>query len=179
MRTELGWNCLHYAGRWGHFEVSRLIIKACAEMINDRTENGNLGNGHFEVSKLILEACPEIINRGTLGGDIIYSRSSSISIPQRSTPVVNVNNKTGLMLACQSGHEQVVRLLLAHKADVMVYCENGRNCLHYAAERGHSEVSSLLIQEFPQLRDSTTRGAAKCPPNDSGKTALMLASQYG
>ncbi|PTQ41189.1 LOW QUALITY PROTEIN: hypothetical protein MARPO_0035s0001 [Marchantia polymorpha] len=319
MRTELGWNCLHYAGRCGHFEVSRLIIKACAEMINDRTENGNLGggrttlmlacenghedvvklllehkadvmifsdygwncfhhaaerghsevsslliqefpqlrdsttrvaakcppddsgktalmlasqsgqhdvvklllehkasvmmtseegwnclhyaarsghfevsndygwncfhygarNGHFEVSKLILEACPEIINRGTLGGDIINSRSSSSSTPQRSTPVVNAKNKTGLMLACENGHEQVVRLLLAHKANVMVYSESGRNCLHYAAERGHSEVSSLLIQEFPQLRDSTTRFAAKCPPDDSGKTALMLASQYG
>ncbi|BBN13271.1 hypothetical protein Mp_6g02230 [Marchantia polymorpha subsp. ruderalis] len=225
MRTELGWNCLHYAGRCGHFEVSRLIIKACAEMINDRTENGNLGggrstlmvacengyedvvklllehkadvmifsdygwncfhyaagNGHFEVSKLILEACPEIKNRGTLGGDIINSRSSSSSTPQRSTPVVNVKNKTGLMLACENGHEQVVRLLLAHKADVMVYSETGWNCLHYAAESGHSEVSSLSIEEFPQLRDSTTRCAAKCTPycRFSGRTALMLASESG
>ncbi|BFI16990.1 hypothetical protein MPTK1_6g02170 [Marchantia polymorpha subsp. ruderalis] len=209
MTSEEGWNCLHYAARSGHFEVSKLILEACPEIINYGTirskgsddleyMDSNLTplmlachdygwncfhygarNGHFEVSKLILEACPEIINRGTLGGDIINSRSSSSSTPQRSTPVVNAKNKTGLMLACENGHEQVVRLLLAHKANVMVYSESGRNCLHYAAERGHSEVSSLLIQEFPQLRDSTTRFAAKCPPDDSGKTALMLASQYG
>lgn len=223
MRTELGWNSLHYAGRWGHFGVSRLIIKACAEIINDRTENGNLGVvrttlmlacqygyedvvklllehkadvmifsdygwncfhyaarwGRFEVSKLIIESCVVIINIGTLGGDIINNSSSSSSTPQRSTPVVNVKNKTGLMLACENGHEQVVRLLLAHKADVMVYSETGWNCFHYAAESGHSEVSSLLIEEFPQLRDSTIRGAANCPPYDSGKTALMLASQFG
>ncbi|KAG6557716.1 hypothetical protein Mapa_000481 [Marchantia paleacea] len=208
MCTELGWNCLHYAGRYGYVEVSRLILEACAEMINDRTENGNLAImrttlmfacqfghkdvvelllehkadvmifsdygwncfhyaarwSHFEVSRLIIEACVDIINIGTLR--------------TQSTPDKYVTNKTGLMLACESGHEQVVRVLLDYKADVMLYSEIGWNCLHYAAERGHSDVSRLLIQEFPQLRDSTIRGA-KCPSYDSGKTAVMLASQFG
>lgn len=34
---SLGWNCLHYTARWGHYDVSELLVNACAELINTQT----------------------------------------------------------------------------------------------------------------------------------------------
>jgi ankyrin repeat protein len=53
---------------------------------------------------------------------------------------------TPLSWAAMRGHEDVVRLLLEHKADVGVKDNGGQMALHLAAKEGHKTVVQLLLE---------------------------------
>ena len=59
---------------------------------------------------------------------------------------LDANKHAPLYLAAYHGHAEMIKLLLAHGADVATVARQGRNSLHVAAIRGHSECCKVLIQ---------------------------------
>ena len=57
-----------------------------------------------------------------------------------------MHGATALILAAQSGHVEVVRLLLEAGADKDVADDDGATALMEAAYRGHVEVVRLLLE---------------------------------
>jgi hypothetical protein len=73
------------------------------------------------------------------------------------------------MLASQGGYADVVKFLLASKADVNAKVEGGESALHYAAANGHQDVAKLLLA-----------GRANASAVDSrGQTPLHWAALMG
>ncbi len=63
---------------------------------------------------------------------------------------------TPLYLAVFSGHTDVVKMLLSHpKIDV-----NPENTLFVAAQRGHAEVASLLLEKGADVNQAMNDGAS-------------------
>lgn len=88
---------------------------------------------------------------------------------------VNVNardaiERTALHWACQEGHTECVRLLLASGADASVVDVSGRLALHVAASNGHTACVQLLLAARPS--DVAAVGLYR-------RTALHLAAMYG
>ena len=53
---------------------------------------------------------------------------------------------TPLMEAASAGHTDIVRLLIAHRADVNAQSSSGNTPLIYACARGHEEVVRVLLE---------------------------------
>ena len=78
---------------------------------------------------------------------------------------VNVNAKdsdgrTALVLACSSGHTDVVSVLLKAKGiNVNAKLKNGRTALHVASYSGHTTIVSMLLDEGADPIPRTVRSA--------------------
>lgn len=84
---------------------------------------------------------------------------------------VNINDSdnqlgiTPLHCAVHQGHEEMVELLLEHKANLNITCKQGKSALHIAAEQGHRKIIKLLLHQRINSRTA----------NRQGDTALQLA----
>ena len=70
------------------------------------------------------------------------------------------------MLASQSGHLDVVKFLLANKADVNAKAQEGETALYSAAANGHQDVAKLLL----------ANNANASAGDSHGQTPLHLAA---
>jgi ankyrin repeat protein len=95
--------------------------------------------------------------------------------------VINDSGSTPLYIACQNGHEEVVRLLLADprvddlRVDVNKATNNGATPLYIASQNGHEEVVRLLLAD---PRDDDLRVDVNKAMN-IGATPLFIACQQG
>lgn len=114
----------------------------------------------------------------------------------------NLANGSGcapLMLAAQAGHEQLVRLLLNHDADVNA-ADGEYTPLMAAAQVGHAKVVRLLLAEGVDVNAADDNGwsalvfaasrnevdvaqalleAGACTVVDGGAAALQVATDFG
>ncbi|XP_065648902.1 ankycorbin isoform X3 [Hydra vulgaris] len=74
-----------------------------------------------------------------------------------------------LLIACGWGKEIDVILLLQQGGSVRVQDQDGKNCLHYSACKGHIQVTNLLIE----------KGCAINARDKGYRTPLHLASEEG
>ena len=153
---ETGTTLLMLAVRSGNAESVEVLIKAGARVYPD-----NL----FGDTALLI---------ATYGGhekivDILLSKGASIGAnPKGWTPLhyaafaghphlankfikpgINIdrttdNGLTALMVASMNGHIEVVRLLLAHKADINLRDENDKSALVHALSRKNTAIAALL-----------------------------------
>ena len=78
----------------------------------------------------------------------------------------NEEGKTGLMLACERGHEDIVHSLLSAGANVNIQDNNGWTALMMASMHNHISIIHMLL-EATHLKTS------------NGSSALMIASYNG
>ena len=69
-------------------------------------------------------------------------------MPVLSLPV------NSLMFAAAEGQTDVIRVLLAHGADMKVADKDGDTALDFAEKNGHQEAAKILKTDFSPLRDS-------------------------
>ncbi|KAI9042984.1 ankyrin repeat protein [Aspergillus affinis] len=88
--------------------------------------------------------------------------------------IVDVNaiesrNKTALHLAVAHGREDIVQLLLRHRADIGSRSDGGWTALHYACDKGFEELVRMLLHAGAKINSQLLNGV----------TALHLAAQAG
>ncbi len=79
------------------------------------------------------------------------------------------NGCTALIVACEVGHIDVVRMLLKNGARVNQAQNNHRTALMQASQNGHIEMVQMLLES----------GAMVNAVDDVGMTSLHMACQYG
>jgi hypothetical protein len=135
---KIGWFPLHYAAKYGHVSVVRLLLEAGrdvnspAAVLCGRTAlQAASEGGHEDVVKLLI------------------SHGADINAP------VAYDGRTALQAASEGGHEDVVKLLISHGADVnaSAAARHGRTALQAASGPGHEDIVKLLISHGADVSD--------------------------
>lgn len=130
-----------------------------------------------------------------------YGRLAIVRLLFRA-PEIEIDNvdtfgKTALMHASERGHENVVLLLLKHKANRSAMCYSQKRAIDYAAGANQSDIVDILDADpyKVHIQDAAERGNARhvnallkqgCPPNyqdertgKRNRTALICAASKG
>ncbi len=119
--------------------------------------------GASDANMMLIEACED--------GDL---RKAKIALKKNAD--VNFANpakkkRTPLMEACMSLNEELVKCLLANKADINKEDADGWNSLHWITFKGHAKTLILLLEKGGNWRSKSKNGSL---PID---VALGLTSQ--
>ncbi|XP_067654386.1 ankyrin repeat domain-containing protein 50-like [Haliotis asinina] len=150
-RVRCGRTAVMLAAEDGHKDVVELLVDKGADV------------------SLVDEAGDNVLHCACRGGNkelVKYILSNKmVDIDSRG-----YRDKTPVMTAGQSGHKEVVELLVKHGANLLLRDERGDNILHLACKRGRLDVVKYIISLHKLDID---RGGFK------KKTPVMLAGQGG
>ncbi|XP_044743261.1 ankyrin repeat and KH domain-containing protein 1 isoform X4 [Chrysoperla carnea] len=144
---------------------ARSLVEACSDgdvgtvrklltegrSVHETTEEGEsllslaCSAGYFELAQVLLAMHANVEDRGIKG------------------------DCTPLMEAASAGHVDIVRLLIAHGADVNAQSSSGNTPLMYGCAGGHEEVVRVLLEAGSNVEDH----------NENGHTPLMEAASAG
>lgn len=98
--------------------------------------------------------------------------AANINLPDK-------NGKTALMIAAQSGNQEIVKTLLRNGANVFLKDKKGETALSLANKNNRSAIFYRLTAAMKMPNLQTISGVKKTPDNSKNPTALMLAAQNG
>ncbi|XP_006817520.1 ankyrin repeat and KH domain-containing protein 1-like [Saccoglossus kowalevskii] len=158
MRAEMG-------GSGPVSEGIRSLVDACTEgdvnavrklldegrSVHETTEEGEsllslaCSAGYYELAQVLLAMHANVEDRGIKG------------------------DCTPLMESSSAGHTDIIRLLLAHGADINAQSSTGNTPLMYTCNGGHEDAVKVLLENGANLEDV----------NENGHTPLMEAASAG
>ncbi|MEQ2249892.1 KN motif and ankyrin repeat domain [Ilyodon furcidens] len=159
-------------------------------IVNMADGNGNtalhysVSHSNFQVVKKLLDADVCNVNQQNKAGytPIMLAALAAVETPKDMCIVEELFSKgdvnarasqagqTGLMLAVSHGRMDMVRALLAHRADVNVQDDEGSTALMCASEHGHVEIVKLLLGQ---------PGCDATLSDGDGSNALSIALEAG
>ena len=149
---------------------------ACASKLGERSREDTRRTPGAAVGYGAREKIPSDDVEKILGEWLLEAAEEGNELKIKELMLVNVpinyaNEKgaTALILAAQNGHLGVVKILLAHGANVNARATGSMNqsALSTAADKGHDEIVQLLLDH----------GAAVDLPIANGATPLLIAAE--
>jgi len=162
-RDERQRTALMAAVQGNHVEVARLLIAAKADVnakdiINDSPYLLAGARGHLEILRLTLANGADLRSTNRFGGTALIPACERGHVETVKTLIeagvdvdhVNRLGWTGLLeaIVLSDGgprHVEIVRLLIAAKANVNLPDKDGISPLHHARQRGYREIERLLV----------------------------------
>ncbi|CAE7730983.1 mask [Symbiodinium sp. CCMP2592] len=166
-----------YAGRHGHLESARFLLRAGVDKdyYCDFEDAAALTlaarHGHSEMVRLLVDEGSDFKEAGLLAAAMAgHAQVVRLLLDADACEDDIALTRRALQDAVFFGHAEVVRLLVeaGAKPDWQGY-HDGRTALMRAVARGHTEIARCLVDA----------GANKDLRNTAGVTALMLAAVYG
>ncbi|KAM6218751.1 KN motif and ankyrin repeat domain-containing protein 2 [Rhynchocyon petersi] len=151
-----GNTALHYAVSHANFPVVRQLLDSGVCQVNRQNRAG--------YSPIMLTALATLKSQDDIETVLHLFRLGDVNARASQA------GQTALMLAVSHGRVDVVKALLACKADVNMQDDDGSTALMCACEHGHKEITRLLLA-VPSCDISLT--------DRDGSTALMVALDAG
>lgn len=145
-------NAVHWAAVCGQ-------VKALAMMLNAGGDVRSVDKNQWTVAHLAA------VNADTSCLEVLLKSKSELVFE-----VADQDGLTPLMLACQHGHANHVKLLLKKKVSVLVADQMGRTALHHCVSAPNAKCVPVLVKHEPKLLQRS---------DGEGKTPLQLAAQEG
>eukprot|EP00475_Leptophrys_vorax_P007355 TRINITY_DN14657_c0_g1_i6.p1 TRINITY_DN14657_c0_g1~~TRINITY_DN14657_c0_g1_i6.p1 ORF type:complete len:536 (+),score=142.92 TRINITY_DN14657_c0_g1_i6:23-1630(+) len=144
------WSALHYASNNDHVEVARELLKYgtspdLANASGATSLHFASYRGNVKIVELLLEfkANPDAKEK--------------------------IDGRRPIHMGIKKNHLEVVKVLVAAKADLSATANDGWNSTHFAAETGNVDILKVLLQN----------GAPADTPDQNGLTPLIYSSYYG
>jgi hypothetical protein len=147
-------------------DFARLLDGMCwrdAKVHNHGERHGHplfaaLVNGHREAVRALLQLQNGLVDSDRIIAKLPYGKNVK---PRKE--------QTPLSWAAESGHTEIVQLLVEKGADIDSKDGSGRTALLWAAEKGHKEIVQILVE----------KGADIDSKNGSGQPVLLWAAGIG
>jgi ankyrin repeat protein len=185
--NDYGFSLLHISAREGHTEIVDLLLKAGAEInlktgkYTDEQTPLHLAclNRHSDTARLLVQAGADLHARDRDGLSILHAAclgGITWLAQELITRGVEINEQysgyyekgSALHLATQQGHTEIIKLLLANKADINGKNDDGETPLHVAAREGQLAAAELLLKNKAGLEIK----------DKYGETALFKAVEW-
>ncbi len=154
--NSIGETALTYAVNGGRIECVRILLKAGANPNQPAHMLGNAASiGDQEMVLLLLEAGADINAPGTMTGgtpldEAISGGHNEVAkklLEAGADPNIQTDRGakgTALISATRKGNAEMVKLLLKAGADPSLKNRWGNDALHYAVEKGLTEIEQML-----------------------------------
>ena len=162
-KTKDGRSSLHLAAEKGHLKICRVLLQNYNFDIHERDDSGWSALHHgawsfdLELFQYLIEKGSDIfvktrknrscLHLAALVGDLricrVVLRNYNVDINARDDYGFTV-----LHSAAGSGDSELLQYLIENGSEVFSKTENGRNCLHVAAEKGHLKICRMLLQSY-------------------------------
>jgi ankyrin repeat protein len=169
---------LHLAAFRGHANIVRALLDAhatvnCVDGTGRTPLEIALSEGHIEVGRLLLEAGAvprlrsseerpdmQIIDFALEGNaDGVRELLKAGFDPNQDKDIAGIGRVTGLHIAAEMGHKEVVAVFLEAGATVDALTTTRTTPLHQASMNGHTEVVKLLLQAGADVNAQDDQGA--------------------
>jgi ankyrin repeat protein len=181
-QDEHGWTPLYFAAASGHKDVVELLIANKAD-VNALNQNftplrAAAMNGHPDVAELLIASNAQVTIFDAAAGGYLEIVKSQLKADPALVSATDNSGWTALQFAARNGHLDVVKLLLANKADVNARGRTGMaplaTTLAFSGGAGsdatnHEAIAKLLI----------ANGATVTNQRSGGITALHYAASAG
>ena len=160
LKTNDGRNCLHIAALKGHLNLCKMLIDKHMVALYMANNEGctavhySVQSGNYELVAYFAEMGADIhlkINDGrnclhiaALNGDLNLCK---MLINKHKFDLNMATNQgwTAVHCSAQSGNHELVAYFAGMGADIHLKTNDGRNCLHIAALKGHLNLCKMLV----------------------------------
>ena len=161
-KSNLGWNCLHFAANYGHLNLCKALIDNhnfdlhVADNVGWTALHHSAKNGSCELIRYFSVKGININCKNNLGWNCLHiaAQNGHLSlcktlIDKHSFDVHIVDNEgwTALHHSARSGSYDLVRYFSVMGNDIECKNNLGSNCLHIAALYGHLNLCKILINK--------------------------------
>ena len=161
---------LHFACKYGNYEIVELLLKNKSIQINSLTYNHTTPfyyackNGFINIVKLLIQhkVDTSVVNiKNSVTPILIAGIHNHFDIVRLFISPKNANDSTKigenlLLLSSKSGDVEMTKLLLSYKANIFSKNQKGLNALHYSCKGNDSiEMVSFLINKGCNYKDET------------------------
>ena len=185
LKTNNGKNCLHIASEYGHFNLCRTLISKHNFDVKLPDNDGwtvlhyFAQNGSYELVKAAADMGTDINLKTNNGENCLHIAAEYghfdlcwmlISKHNLSVQIPDDDGWTALHYFAQNGRYELVKAVADIGTNINLKTNTGENCLHIAAEYGHSSLCWTLISKHNfnvQI------------PDDDGWTVLHYFAQNG
>ncbi|GAX72790.1 hypothetical protein CEUSTIGMA_g245.t1 [Chlamydomonas eustigma] len=137
----------------GNLQAVKDIVHHSPHLIKSK-----LDLGYNTVHITVLYSKSDILSYLLTGSFLSGQKGETAFLEYAINKMGSRDGMTPLMLACDIGDEQVVRLLLDAGADFWFRdLENNRTCLHYAAAKGHVALIPMLVYHSQVWDEATSK----------------------
>ena len=183
LKTKDGMNCLHIAADYGHLNLCKMLIN---EYNVDKQVLDNDGwtalhfsarNGSYEVVKFFIDMGIDTNLKGTDGMNCLHIAANYRHLNLCKTLINKYNvdvqlpdndEWTALHFSAGSGSYETVKYFINMGIDINLKTKHGMNCLHIAADCGHTNLCKTLMKKHNLDLEE---------PNDNGWTALHYSAK--
>ncbi|XP_048257810.1 serine/threonine-protein phosphatase 6 regulatory ankyrin repeat subunit A-like [Haliotis rufescens] len=180
-----GSNVLHLACVNGHVDVVKYLLSQDTVNINSRGWRKRTPmmraaeEGYKEVVELLVSKGADASLVDKRGNNLLHlaCQRGQMELVKYivSQDMVDINRRglkkrSPVMIAAESGHKEVVELLVNKGADASLMDKKGNNILHLACQMGHVEVVKYVLSQ--DIVDINSRGWKT-------KTPMMMAAEEG
>jgi ankyrin repeat protein len=180
-----GYTPLMIASRYGHENISRILVNVGGARINPTNDDGQTAlvlaaqYGHDKVIDFLLSKTPDLEEVDKLGMTAlaraiidkhynVVARLIDAGANANTVHVYTGSLMTPLMIACKNGELAMVKILISGNADVNAKMKGGVTALHIAAEHGLVEIAQVILKH---------EGAHTV--DERGFTPLLCATEKG
>ena len=163
LKTDDGRNCLHIAAREGHFNLCKMLIDKHEFDVHMTSNDGwtalhwSVKSGNYELVTYFTDMGTDIHLKTNKGFNCLHIAAykghlnlCKMLIDNHKFDVDMTDNDgwSALHWSAQGDNYEIVTYFADIGTDIHLKTNDGRNCLHIAARKGHLNLCKVLIYEY-------------------------------
>ena len=162
IRTKFGFNCLHIAALCGHLNLCKILINKHNFDVHMTDNQGytalhaSVRHGKYECFKFFADNVADIHVKSKHGINCLHIAAlyghlnlcgTLIKKHNFDVHMTNAYGWTALHYSAENGSYELVNFFADMGIDINLETENGMNCLHIAARKGHLDLCKTLVKK--------------------------------